>query len=83
MISSQTRAVFDLLVERRSEAQRLPEEAALHPQVAAGHDVVERRHALEQGDVLERAGDALRRRLVGLHAARAPGPRQVIAPFCG
>ena len=76
-------AVLDFLVERRPVPQRLPEEVALHPQVAAGHDVVERRHALEQRDVLEGAGDALRRRLVRLHARRAPGRDSVIAPFCG
>src|SRR5262249_32477537 len=36
-------------------------------QAAAGHDVVERAHALEQRDVLERARDAAARRRVGAH----------------
>ncbi len=52
-------------------AQQLPEEAALHLQGAAGHDVVERAHALEQRDVLEGARDAATRRIVRLHL----GPR--------
>jgi hypothetical protein len=43
------------------------EQVALHLEVAPGHDVVEHRHALEQRDVLEGAGDALLGRLVGLH----------------
>ena len=52
----------------RAEMDRLPQEVAAHPQQPPGHDVVERRHALEQRDVLKGAGDALRRRLVGAHA---------------
>ena len=40
-------------------------------QVAAGHDVVERRHALEQRDVLEGAGDALAGGDVRRHVAAA------------
>ena len=60
-------AVLDLLGERRAEAEDLPEEAAVHLQGAAGHDVVERRHAAEQRDVLEGARDAAARRLVGPH----------------
>src|SRR5208337_1918176 len=63
--------MLDLLVERRPEAERLPDEPALHLEVASGHDVVERRHAPEQGDVLEGAGDAALGRLVRLH----PRPR--------
>ena len=51
-------AVFDLLGERRTDAQKLPEEAAAHLQRAADHDVVESAHALEQRDVLEGARDA-------------------------
>ena len=54
-------AVLDLLGERRPVPQHLPEQVALHVDRTAGHDVVERRHALEQRDVLEGAGDALTR----------------------
>ncbi len=59
MISSTRCAMLDLLVAARGPtAQHLPQEAALHLQRAAGHDVVERAHALEQRDVLEGARDA-------------------------
>jgi hypothetical protein len=51
--------VLDLLAQGGSVPHELPEEAAAHLQRPAGHDVVERGHALEQGDVLEGAGDAL------------------------
>ena len=61
-------AVFDLFAQRRPDPQELPEEAALHLERAPGHDVVERRHALEQRDVLEGARDAAARRVVGPHA---------------
>ena len=50
-------AVLHLLAQRRPVTQQLPEEAALHLQRAPGHDVVERRHATKQRDVLERASD--------------------------
>src|SRR5579872_2267526 len=40
-------AMRDLLLERRAMAQELPKESARHPQSAAGHDIVERGHALE------------------------------------
>ena len=50
--------VLDLLGESGPVADELPEEAAAHLEGAAGHDVVECRHALEEGDVLEGAGDA-------------------------
>jgi hypothetical protein len=49
------------------------QEVRFHLQVAPGHHVVEHAHALEQGDVLEGAGDALGGRLVGTHlVARLP-----------
>ena len=66
-------AVLDFLALRRSDVERLPEQAGLHAQIAAGHDVVERRHALEQRDVLEGPRDALLGRLVRFHLA-APDP---------
>ena len=62
--------------------QHLPEEAAMHLQIAARHDVVERGHALEQRDVLEGARDAARRRLVRAHCARV-APLKVMWPCCG
>jgi len=51
-------AMRDLFVERGADAQELPQEAALSSSGAAGHDVVERAHALEHRDILEGAGDA-------------------------
>ena len=36
--------------------QRLPEQVGFHLQVAPGHDVVERAHALEQRDILKGSG---------------------------
>ena len=60
-------AVLDFFPHRRSVAQQLPEEAAVHLERAAGHDVVERGHGLEQRDVLKGAGDAAGRRLVRQH----------------
>ena len=67
--------IIDFLGERWPEPDELPQEAAVHLQRAAGHDVVERGHALEQGDVLKGARDPLRRRFVGLHSrARFAAP---------
>ncbi len=56
------------------EVQRVRQQPAPHLERAAGHDVVERRHALEQGDVLEGAGDALAGGDVGAHVAAAACP---------
>src|SRR6185312_8412103 len=66
-------AMGDLLVERRAVAQQLPEQAALHLEGAARHQIVERRHAPEQRDVLERAGDAAARGETRIH------PREILA----
>ena len=60
-------AMADLLAPGRPEVQRVRQQPAPHLERAAGHDVVERRHALEQGDVLEGAGDALAGGEVGPH----------------
>src|ERR1700674_594810 len=49
--------------ESRARPQRLLQEVAAHLQVAAGEEVVEHRHALEERDVLEGPGDAQRRGL--------------------
>ena len=54
------------------QIERLPQEVPAHHRVAPGHDVVERAHTPEQGDVLEGAGDSLARRLVRPHPRR-PG----------
>ena len=67
MISSTRFAMLDLFVQRRAVAKKLPEEALVHLERAAGHDVVERGHALEQRDVLKRARDPARRRRVRTH----------------
>src|SRR5712671_6059014 len=65
--------VLDLLGQRGAEANELPEKPPMHLEGPARHDVVERAHAAKQRDVLERAGDAAARRLIGPHrAARAP-----------
>src|SRR5258708_2916908 len=61
--------MLDFLARRRADAQRLPEQAGLHAEVASRHDVVERRHAAKQRDVLEGAADALLGRLVRAHLA--------------
>ena len=58
MISSTAARFSVLLASRSRQLHRDFEEARMHMQLAAGHDVVEHRHALEQRDVLERAGDA-------------------------
>ena len=51
----------------RAHVQSLPEQVFFHHRVAAGHDVVQSRHAFKQGDVLEGPGDALTGGLVRLH----------------
>jgi hypothetical protein len=57
--------VRELLPHRGAPVERLPQEAAVHLEQPPGHDVVEHAHALEEGHVLERAGDAERRHVVG------------------
>jgi hypothetical protein len=47
--------MLQFLALRRPEPEGLLQHVGLHLQVAPGHDVVEHRHALEQGDVLEGA----------------------------
>src|SRR5262245_57847743 len=65
-------ALLDLFRKRRSDPQELPEEAAAHLQRPARHDVVERRHSLEQRHVLKGAGDAAERRLIRPHRRSRP-----------
>jgi hypothetical protein len=58
MISSTGEPVLDLFLRAGPTPQHLPEEVLLHLQRASRHDVVERRHALEQRHVLEGARNA-------------------------
>ncbi len=67
----------EFLLLGRSLMDRLPEHVAAHPRQPPGHDVVQGRHAAEQRDILEGAGDALCRGLVRPHAMAGPSlPRQ-------
>jgi hypothetical protein len=61
--------VLQFLAQRRSAPDRLGENVALLQRDAARHDVVERCHALEQGDVLEGARDPLPGRVRSAHGA--------------
>ncbi len=66
------RPLRHLLTPSAPDPYRLLDEAGLHLEVAAGHDVVQHRHALEERDVLERAGDAVGRGVVRAHFAAHP-----------
>ena len=59
--------VFLFLAPAAAEIERLLDEARLHPQQPPGHNIVERRHAAKQRDILERAGDAVGRRFMRAH----------------
>ena len=72
MICSTNSPVRELLALGAAEVDRLLQDRGAHLEDAPGHDVVERGHALEQGDVLEGAADALHRRLVRAHVAVGP-----------
>jgi hypothetical protein len=63
------RAVRQLLAPGATEIDRLLERGRLHLEDAAGHQIVERGHAPEQGDVLEGAPDAVERGLMRAHPA--------------
>ena len=58
--------MLQFLGAREADVERVEDEVAAHQRVAAGHDVVEHAHALEERDVLERARDAFARRRVRL-----------------
>ena len=60
-------AVFDLFLLRRAPVNSLLQEAGFHLQVAPGHDVIKRRHTLEERDVLEGTGNPLFRGVMGPH----------------
>ena len=64
---------------RRPEMQGLRQDAGFHLQVAPGHDVVENAHALEQRQVLEGAGDAVLRGVVGVHVVPHLAPKDDLA----
>ena len=83
MISSTFAAVFHFFAAAPTDPQGLLNEAGLDLQVAAGHDVVEHRHAGEQRDVLEGAGDTVLGCLVGVHVAARCWPWKVMVPSCG
>ncbi len=78
MISSTFAPVRDLLAPRRPACRAPAQEVRLHLQVAAGHDVVQHRHALEQRDVLERAGDAAAWPRHSVFMPRRGSPRKTI-----
>ena len=67
MICSTNFAMRQLLALGAAEIDRLLEHARVHLEDPAGHQIVERRHALEQRDVLKGPPDALDRRLVRPH----------------
>src|SRR5438477_4582781 len=71
-ISSTRCPMLDLLRQRRAVAQHLPQKAPAHLQCAASHNIVERAHSLEQGDVLKSARDAAAGRFEGLHPGTGP-----------
>ncbi len=77
-----TVAVFDFFTHGRTMAQELPEEIAMHLQRAPGHNIVERRHAAEQRDILKRARDAAICRIVRAHL-RAGLTLECDAPLLG
>jgi hypothetical protein len=58
----------------RSDAQGLQKQVALDAQVAAGHEVVDHVHALEQRQVLERAGNAHLGHLAAVHVLEGLTP---------
>src|SRR6478736_4560941 len=61
--------MLHLLACRRTRMQGLPQHALVHLQSAAGHNIVECRHATKQRDILEGARNALTGGNVGPHLA--------------
>ena len=76
------RAVFGFLAAGAGQLQRDLEEGRVHMQIAAGHDVVQHRHALEQRDVLKGRAMPSLAACVGVMPARR-SPRKVMLPSCG
>ena len=62
-------AVFGFFPLRTAKPHRLRQHACFHMCQPACHNIVQRRHAVKQGDVLKGAGDALRRNLMRAHRA--------------
>src|SRR2546427_1388371 len=58
--------VLELLTPGRAPVEGIQEEVPPHLEQATGHDIVQHRHALEEGDVLEGARDAELRHFEGL-----------------
>ena len=76
-------AMRDLLVERRPVPQHRPEDVFVHHDRAPGHDVFERRHALESAPRSGRCGRCPGARR-GAGACRAATlPRKTIGAFLG
>src|SRR5690606_67658 len=73
----------DLLALGLADAQRLLEEIAAHLEVAAGHDVVQHAHALEEREVLEGAGHARLGHLAGVHPRELPPAKDDAAGLRG
>ena len=63
-------AVLHFFALGRPNAQGLQQYIAFDAQVAPGHDVVEHAHALEQGQVLEGAGNAHLGHLAAVHVVK-------------
>src|SRR5262249_1522144 len=74
------RAVRQLLALRRSPPDRVEQKVTAHLQQATGHEVVEHAHALEERDVLKRAGNTELGH-VGCGQARAITPLEQDAAF--
>ncbi len=69
MIFSTSARCSQFLALGPAPIDHLLQKTCAHLQDAPGHDVVQRGHALEERDVLEGAGNAGGRRLVGAHLA--------------
>src|SRR3990167_5674536 len=67
-------AVADLLALGRADTQRLHQQVAFDLEVAAGHDVVDHAHALEQRQVLECARHAHLGHLARVHVRERLAP---------
>ena len=66
--------VANFLALGRPDAQRLQQQVAFDLEVAAGHDVVDHAHALEQRQVLEGAPDAHLGHLAAVHVVKRLAP---------
>jgi hypothetical protein len=69
-----TNSRWRFLALGRADAQRLQQQVAFDLEVAAGHDVVDHAHALEQRQVLEGARHAHLGHLAAVHVAEGLAP---------